>query len=414
MASDPSPDWPPYAPADAGYDGEHSSTGNGRANGTSVATATPAPVGISPLAILHRWRTEGPLVRLSTGIDELDRLCRGGLPVPWRMIIVGAPGAGKTFEQISIGNHLARGALESGACVGILAVDEDPEDVTVRLCQIAGFTVAEAEKREPEVLGEMARSLDGLRIRLYDAQHTIEAAARDLAEWSREIGARPALLIDSLQAVTSELGTGAEGPRETVEANVKAMRWASTSLRMLVIATSEANRNSYRNNSSTDQNDLAAGAESRAIEYGAQTQLVLRTPKDHGDVIHVTVPKNRRAHRGEFWLRLDRERHTLTECDDPAKDPEAEEDREEARRAAAKRCVYQDAREVARVFAGRPAGVSVREFRSQIRAAGIVMSNTRVDAAKAKLEQGIDGMRLVNRGNEHRPKWVLTSSEGDA
>ena len=207
-------------------------------------------------------------------------MCRGGLPVPWRVLIIGAPSAGKTAVETIIADTMAREAAEAGVCVGILAVDEEPDDVTVRLAQIAGFTVAEAEMRAHDVLDRMATALAGARIRFYDATWTIEAAGADLAPWAASQQRHAALFIDSIQAARLGAGAGATSPRETVEGNVAAMRSVSTVHRMLVAATSEANRASYRSEADAAQsNDLAAGAESRAIEFGAQTLLMLRTPR---------------------------------------------------------------------------------------------------------------------------------------
>lgn len=159
---------------------------------------TPRP--FEPAQIVNTWRKDGPLLRLSTGIEPLDNLCRGGFSVPRRVVFVGAPGAGKTAIGIILANHVARAAAEAGAVVGILAVDEDPEDITVRLAQLAGFSVEEAEERDSAVLASMADALSELRIRLYDSTHTIDAAAAHVAEWANACRVAGVLIIDSLQA----------------------------------------------------------------------------------------------------------------------------------------------------------------------------------------------------------------------
>jgi len=88
------------------------------------ADAAPLPE-LSPSGIVAAWRTEGRLVRVPTGIEPLDRMCRGGLPVPWRVILVGAPSAGKTALAVVIAYMLASACFDAGLCVGILAVDEE-------------------------------------------------------------------------------------------------------------------------------------------------------------------------------------------------------------------------------------------------------------------------------------------------
>lgn len=302
-------------------------------------------------------------------------------------------------------------------CVGILGVDEEPEDLAVRLLQIAGFSLDETEAREPRTLEEMQRAIGGHRVRLYDDEWTIETAGADLAQWCKTEGRHGALFLDSLHAVRSLLGAAAQNPRESVEANVRAMRSVSTGHRLLVVASAEANRSSYRSDDAAHAtNDLAAGAESRAVEFGAQTQLMLRTPKDYPNVIHVRVAKNRRADRGEFWLRLDRGRHALEECDDPNGDAgDAEERKREGVRAA----VLRDAEELAALLGRHPAGLGKRKLRATLKATGLRWGVERLDAARTVLGVGHKGVRLIEtdegRGKETVSRVVpdLESEESE-
>ncbi|MGO9833700.1 MAG: RAD55 family ATPase [Polyangiaceae bacterium] len=343
----------------------------------------------TPFDIVQRWRGEGALVRVATGIEPLDELCRGGFPMPWRVIIIGAPSAGKTFVSTVIADHIARALAAEGVCVGILAVDEEPDDVTVRLAQIAGFTVAQAEQRDPEVLDEMARKLATLDVHLYDAAWTIEAAVADLADRAIAQKKRAAFFIDSIHAVKCAASAGMEtdSVRLLIQANVDAMRVAAGTHRMLLVATGEANRASYRNEQAAkEMTDMASGAESRAIEFVAQTLLMLRTPKGHPDVIHAGVPKNRRAAKGEFWLRLDRERHTLTECPNPETSPGAAEERDQKKRTANRRAVERDAGEMLQIIVRSP-GIGTRGIRASVKLAGLKMGRESQDAAILHLLQ---------------------------
>lgn len=351
----------------------------------------------SPATVIGRWRDEGELVRVPTGIEPLDRMCRGGLPVPWRVLFVGAPSAGKTGVAIIIANRLARNACEAGLCVGILAIDEEDDDLTIRLLQIAGFTVEQAERRDPDDIDAMTEAIEGLRVRFYDRRYTIEAAGEDLARWAKSEERRAMLLIDSIQAASSDTAAGAQlSTREHVEANVNAMRAVFAAHRMLVVATSEANRASYRTDDAADTtNDLAAGAESRAIEFGAQTQLMLRTPKGHPDVIHVRVAKNRRAFRGEFWLRLDLEHQSVAECPNPHADPAAAAEQQAARREGNRAAVQRDAEALAALLVRHPDGMGERELRATLKAAGHKWGIERLDAARLALSAGHKGVRLT-------------------
>lgn len=149
----------------------------------------------TPGSIITRWRQEGPLVRVPTGIAPIDELSRGGWPFPWRVLLVGAPSAGKTFVATVIADHMARSLAQAGIVAGILGVDEEPEDLAVRLAQIAGYTIEEIEARSPAVLTEIDRQLAALPIRLYDVRHSIESAAAELAhvaaQRTRPVAAAP-------------------------------------------------------------------------------------------------------------------------------------------------------------------------------------------------------------------------------
>jgi hypothetical protein len=205
---------------------------------------------------------------------------------------------------------------------------------------------------------------------------------------------RGALFIDSIQAARSAASQKAETARAVVESNVAAMRVASNAHRLLVVATSEANRASYRREQAAEQsNDLAAGAESRAIEFGAQTQVMARTPKDHPDVVHVRIAKNRRARVGEFWLRLDREWHAISECGDPEADPEIAKAKDRGKRAAKRGEVEADARSVLGVIVQNP-GIGSRSLRAKIGALGLAIGVTRLDVA---LERQLATGRIENR-----------------
>lgn len=359
----------------------------------------------TPSEVVQGWGVQGAITRVPTGIGPLDRGCRGGLPIPWRVLIVGAPSAGKTAFMVIVANYFVRSALAEGLCVGILAVDEDPDDIVIRLAQIAGFTVEQAERRDPEMLSQIQSALQPIPMRLYGAEVSIEAAAGDLASWAASEGRKAALFIDSIQAVRSDAAVGAKSEREVVAMNMQAVRRITQRHRMLTVASSEANRATYRSEQA-EQDDLATGRESSAIEYGAQTQLVLRTPKGHPDVVHVRVPKNRRADtRFEFWLRLDRERQTLTECDDPVTHPSRQSDRDAAKTANKRTRVESDAVQLAELVRHN-GGLSTRALRA-LAAGQLGWGKDRIAEASALLGRGTAAGRLVDRGGKQRSVWYL-------
>ena len=347
----------------------------------------------SPVDIVRRWRVEGPLVHAPTGFPTLDEACGGGLLIPRRVVIIGAPGAAKTGLGMVI---VSRYATQSGYVVGLHAVDEDDDDLNVRLAQRMGFSIAECEQREPATLVRLEAALATLPIRFYGADWTIEAATADLGAWSKQAQARPVYFSDSVQTIRAEAALKAESPREQVEANMRAIRVATTGHRLLSILTCEANRNAYRNEDAAESSDdMAAGAESRAIEFSAQTLLMLRTPKGHPDTVRVTVPKNRRGRaRFEFFLHLDRIRHELTECANPLADPNEIQSREDEKRAGNRAKVARDAMSLAAVVRLTPR-MGETELRAALRAAGHPWGVERLEAARKMLMGGLEGERLA-------------------
>jgi KaiC/GvpD/RAD55 family RecA-like ATPase len=367
----------------------------------------PAPARpVTPPELARAWGVEGQLVRVATGFRTLDEACRGGLPVPWRVVIIGAPSAGKTALLMVLAQRLG---TDGGLCVGVVGVDEEPDDLNVRLAQMAGFTIAQCEGRDPAVLERMAEALAAVRVRFYDGSHTVEGAADDVAAWAAQEGLRSALVIDSLQTVRCAASAEATSAREAVDANLRAIRAKGAQHRMLMVATSEANRGSYRDDDAAEtSNDMAAGKESGSIEFSAQTLIMVRTPKGHADHVSVRVPKNRRGARAgfEFFLRLDRDRHALSECGDPKADPEQATQTAAKERTRNRSLVDADAVVLASVVRARP-GIGEVELRGAIRALGHRWGVDRLNGARELLKAGRKAERLVDRGQGKGCLWHL-------
>jgi KaiC/GvpD/RAD55 family RecA-like ATPase len=281
--------------------------------------------------VVNEWRNEGKLERIDTGIHTLDDLSRGGLLIPRRIVLVGAPSAGKTYVEIVLANRFLTLLAELGFLLGILAVDEDPSDITARFAQMRGFSRGELEAREPVTLDEIESSLSDAPLRFYDFEWFIDEAVADLAAWCKELRRPGVLFVDSVHAVRCTASEHAKSPRELVEANLKALKLANEQHGLTVICTAEMNRTGYANAEIADKaNKMALAAESRAFEFWAQLQITLQTPKDFGHIVHCVVSKNRGASKGEFWLELNHERHEFAECGNPDENPvnvQAKEDR---------------------------------------------------------------------------------------
>lgn len=282
--------------------------------------------------VFARWKTTGPLIHEPTGIAKLDELTGGGPVYGSRWYALGAPDAGKTalFDQF------AHTWAQRGVAVGVLAVDEEDEDQATRLVQrtdVPGtsdyFRRQHCEERNDHMVTLMSAALCELPIVFYDETWTIEAAAADLAAYANSLATKAALFVDSIQAVTCDASRALRDAsrHETISANVRALRTVATRHRLIALATSEMGRDFYRSVRLADGADDMAGAkESGAVEYSARVMISLRSVKDEKDLIETRVVKNKHGpsypREPAFYLRLDRERQTLTLANAPPPPPE--------------------------------------------------------------------------------------------
>ncbi|MBK8100639.1 MAG: bifunctional DNA primase/polymerase [Planctomycetes bacterium] len=302
-----------------------SSTSAGSAQGAAPESDKCARRPLSIADVLGQWRVDGPLIHVPTGIAKLDEMTGGGPTFGCRVYVLGAPDAGKTQFLVQVADVYQ----QAGVVVGILAIDEEPGDVTQRLLQRRGFTRRACELRDNVVLDSMRAATGPLdELRIYDSDWTIEAAATDLATYAKSIGARAALLVDSVQTARSAAESGKDARYDVVTARVAALRVAATQHRMIVIATSEMNRGAYRSVLAAERtDDMAAAKESGAIEYSARVMISLRSVQGESDLIEMRVVKNKLGPRtpsdeAGAYLRIDRPQQTLTEANDYTAPPQ--------------------------------------------------------------------------------------------
>jgi KaiC/GvpD/RAD55 family RecA-like ATPase len=337
----------------------------------------------TPADVVARWGGDGPLVHEPTGLKALDEVTDGGPVYGTRWYLLGAPDAGKTALLVQIADTYAR----RGIVVGLLAVDEEADDLTTRLAQRARWTRQDCETRERAMVAEMADELPP--IRMYDDAWTIEGAAADLAAFA---GGRPAMLgIDSIQTVRCNEEGDPRSLHAAVTARVKAVRRVATRHNLIALATSEMGRHTYRSveaaDSAREAGDLASAKESGAIEYGARVMFALRSVKDDPDRIEVHVAKNKHGPRdGLFYLALRRDRQTLTDADAPPKPDESA--RENAKQAKGRERLLIVAVAVVQVIAAQP-GIGTVKLRAGVRALLGRCTDGDTDAAVALLGRGV-------------------------
>lgn len=273
------------------------------------------------LALGHRG------IQIPTGTETLDKACRGGPRTRHFVVFGGAPGSGKTTFAV----HLATRLAKQGVHVGILAADEDADGLLVRIGQNLGFKRDDLESAEPETRAAFAERLmlDLPTLMLVDAEEE-RCTVEDLsAELRRRRGDGPSVLIlDSIQRVSSSRPLPVDTPRARVESAVYAAARSQKIDGHLVLATCELSRAAYRGGKDEAIEDLAAFAESRAVEYFATTALVMRSVVEQDWLVDVTMPKNRNGTKKPFRLRLDPWRASMHEV---GVDPVADEDEQQAK-----------------------------------------------------------------------------------
>jgi KaiC/GvpD/RAD55 family RecA-like ATPase len=362
--------------------------------GPSANSAPSAKRVWTPAQRIAVWRKDGALVHEPTGLATLDDLTGGGPVYGSRWYVLGAPDAGKTGLVAQLADTWSR----HGVVVGMLAIDEEPDDITTRFAQRAGISRGQCETRDEHTLAELEGALAPCdRVRLFDSEWTIEEAAADLAAEAARLGEnRIALFVDSIQTATCDaVRTATRADRELTErsavtANVRALRSVATRHRLIAVATSEMNRGAYRTVASADeQSDMVGAKESGAIEYSARVMLSLRNAPGGANVIAVRIPKNKHGPSSigadAFYLTMDRGLQTLAIADAPP----AKAGNEEARTAKGKKQIAADAAKLALLLLDFPGGIGVNQARSQLKSRHGSFSKDRLGPAIVKLGDGI-------------------------
>jgi replicative DNA helicase len=279
--------------------------------------------------IFGSWLEQGRLVHEPIELGLIDQFTAGGPVYGSRWYVLGAPDACKTAFIVQTADVLAR----RGIAVGVFAVDEESSDMQSRIIQRAGFERYEAERRDPEVVARMAETIKRahpIPILYFNDDDTIESAAAELAEFAHRHKVKAALLIDSVQTVTcSALYDQREEPSEYVKVtrNVRAIRSVASRHNLIVLSTSEMNRESYKavkeGEGRKGKHHMASGKQSGAIEYSARVMLSWEPAFDGNQEIvpntyRVAIEKNKHGPSGDFfYVELNRQRMTLSHVPGP-------------------------------------------------------------------------------------------------
>jgi KaiC/GvpD/RAD55 family RecA-like ATPase len=303
--------------------------------------------------------------RLPIGLPTLDEATRGGIPMGRFVSVIGAPGASKTNLSTWLCDRWER----AGCGVLYVAADESRESIVTRIGQLDGHDRDLLEGVDPGRRNAFARNARGRAMKVIDPfadRITLEQCEAELVHLAA--GRPRVLIVDSLQRVPASGAAAFETKREQLEYCVELLD--SVAKRgTLVIVISEMSRAGYRTGKrDTDISALAAGAETRAIEYASHLQIGLKPVRSERGIIDLEVAKNRLGpDKPEIRLSLDFASLAFREVPRPADD---DADRERVKSSTLRTrvltaCVKEDCRSFGAIT--RLAGIRKRDSGPVIR-----------------------------------------------
>lgn len=224
---------------------------------------------------------------VGTSLPALDNILGGGLEPQRLMVLLGAPGGGKT----TLANQIAVHAADSGRPVFYVTSEDIPfvllAKTLARQSQTNYTAVLKAydDQRERIALALQAyqESKAATRLRYLDATmgttiSTVRSCAQAHFEAFKE-GGNGILVIDYLQRLARSLSSYREGKQDlrlAVTALSEELRAIASGLDCTVIALAAQSRASgYGSGSGANKNALASGKESGDIEYTADTVMAI-------------------------------------------------------------------------------------------------------------------------------------------
>jgi hypothetical protein len=229
------------------------------------------------------------IVRLPVaGFTTYSTALGGGIPTHKAQGWIGPPGVGKTGLLSQMGVQ----AAQAGYRVTIVFKDEGRFAGCVRLGQQLGLSREKLEQNDEAEIVRFREALLDLCIHVPDPDDKKNSLERIIERVEATAGTHPAFLGIDVQNIFSELEDAKPNIsiREGIEAKMVSMeKFANRG--HIAITLSEGNRASYRHKDEKDNvRGIAAGAESRAIEY--HTRVILNFSGNPEELVNVEFSKN--------------------------------------------------------------------------------------------------------------------------
>jgi len=279
----------------------------------TAETEQKAPADIASGAIDY-WAHVGKRKKtVGTSLKGLDSILGGGLEPQRLMILLGAPGGGKT----TLANQMAVHAADRGRPVLYVTSEDVPFNLLAKTLARQGevsytAVLKGSEDEKPlirQTLLAYQESLAATRLRYLDATmgtslSIIKECARAHFEQFKE-GGSGILVIDYLQRIARCLSSYREGKQDlrlAVTAIAEELRSIATGLDCCVLALAAQHRASGYGAS---KNALSSGKESGDIEYTADTVMAIGDDEQRTSTVTwlqpkiLRVDKNRQGPSGE-------------------------------------------------------------------------------------------------------------------
>ena len=249
-------------------------------------------MGGDSFAIIDQLRS---LVRLPSGVRDLDELISGGLPRGQLGMFVGGPGAGKSMCL----SHLAASAAMNGVCVAYATL-ELPEAIVLARIKAAITRVpidaimAGGERSDTAKAALEATPVCPLYVRYFTPQVT---TVDDMTSWLKRLddsAGRPIdlLIVDYADKLTDPKRSKEQGAYKTMELVYESLRILAVDRNMWSWTASQATRRSKKDSGESRSIDLEHTADSLHKVRVADLVVTLNYDDERNEMVFF-VAKNR-------------------------------------------------------------------------------------------------------------------------